>query len=182
MKKRICEYFDVEPKENYISCSNTPPRLMRQERDWTCSVAAVRTILSAFAEKPLPETDFIAKYKLTPGPHYTEEILDKKMFGDNKTILSHLDVRKEDISLKLLNNLLVQKYYIMAECMYNYAHWVVILAYLAIRNKSDTEEHQILFYDPYYDETRLVRADEFATMWCDPDGHYREFIAVAKSK
>ena len=180
MKKRLCEYFDAEKKENFISCSNTPPRLLRQERDWTCSVAAVRSILSAFADKPLTENDFIAKYKLTPGPHYTEEILNKKMFGDNKKILSHLDFDKDDVSLKLLNKLLAQKYYIMAECMYNYSHWVVILAYLAVRNKSDTEEHQILFYDCYYDETRLVRADEFATMWCDPDGHYREFIAVAK--
>ena len=136
--------------------------------------------MSAFKGKQLTENDFITKYKLKPGPHYTEEILSKKMFGDNKKIVSHLDIRKEGLSLKLLNDLLVQKYYIMTECMYNYAHWVVILAYLAVRGKSDTEEHQILFYDPYYDETRLVRADEFATLWCDPDGHYREFIAVAK--
>jgi hypothetical protein len=182
MKKRKFEYFEVEKKENYKSYSNVPPQLMRQERDWTCSVAAVRTILSAFKEKYLSETSFIANYNLTIGEHYTEEILSKKLFGENKKILSHLDFKKEELSLKLLNNLLAKKYYIMAECMYNYAHWVVILAYLAVRGSSDTEEHQILFYDPYYDETRLVRADEFATMWCDPDGHYREFIAVCQMK
>lgn len=156
--------------------------MLRQERDWTCSIAAVRTILSAFKERHLSETAFIKKYNLNVGPHYTEEILNKKMFGENKKILSHFDFSEEDISLKLLNNLLAQKYYIMAECMYNYAHWVVILAYLAVGNKTNTEKHRILIYEPYYDETRLVRADEFDTMWCDPNGHKHEFIAVMSEK
>ena len=66
----------------------------------------------------------------------------------------------------------------MAECMYNYAHWVVVLGYFAVRNAEDTEEHRILIYDPYYDQVRLVIADEFLTMWCDPAGHEKEFVAI----
>ena len=89
MKKRVSEYFKVEKKEKYKSYSNMPCLLIKQERDWTCSVAAVRTILSAFMAKPLSETFFIEHYNLIPGPHYTEEILNKKMFGENKKILHY---------------------------------------------------------------------------------------------
>ena len=165
----------------YISCSMVPPQLCRQERSWTCSVAAVRTILSAFSNKVLKEAEFIKKYDLVKGPHYTEEIISKKMFGTKK-VLSCFDFAKHDISLNLLNGLLKEKYYIMAECMYNCAHWVVILAYLTTGGKDNLKEHKILFYDPYYDEVRLVRADEFYEMWRDINGHSHEFIAVMSAK
>jgi len=175
--KRKSEYFGNTVFPTLNSYANTPPMLIKQERDWTCSVACIRTILSAFKEYP-SEDSFISKFELIPGPHYTEEILAKKMFGENKKIISCYDYPESDLSISLLNQLLNEKYFIMAECMYNYAHWVVLLGYFVVRDRSDPEESYILFYDPYYDEPRLVRADEFQTMWCDPDGHKSEFIAV----
>lgn len=177
MSKPVNKCLKMQKNESYISCSMIPPQLCRQEKIWTCSVAAIRTILSAFGGKVLSEAEFIKKYNLVKGPHYTEEIMSKKMLGKKK-VLSCLDFANQEISLKLLNNLLKEKYYIMAECLYNCAHWVVVLAYIATGGKGDLKEHRILFYDPYYDETRLVRADEFYEMWCDIDGHRHEFIAV----
>ncbi len=177
MRKCKDEGLKMRKSESYVSCGMVPPRLYRQEKNWTCSVAAIRTILSAFGDKVLSEAEFIKKYDLVKGPHYTEEIMSKKMLGKKK-VLSCLDFANQEISLKLLNNLLKEKYYVMAECLYNCAHWVVVLAYIATGGKGDLKEHRILFYDPYYDETRLVRADEFYEMWCDIDGHRHEFIAV----
>ena len=68
MKKRKFEYFEVEKKENYKTYSNVPPQLMRQERDWTCSVAAVRTILSGIyrglPDEVHPEKIWVISYNL----------------------------------------------------------------------------------------------------------------------
>ncbi len=179
--KRIPEYFGEQPSISLDSVASVPPRLLRQERDWTCSVACIRTILSAMETEIPSENDFIQKYALEVGGHYTEEILQKKMFGKNKNIVTKRDFPHQDISPSTLNKLLQEKYLIMAECMYNYAHWVVILGYFSPCNRCDIEEHQILLYDPYYDMVRLVIADEFFTMWCDPSGHKQEFIAVKKN-
>lgn len=100
------------------------------------------------------------------------------MLSPARTVKTHKSFRPEEIGLPLLAKLLAEKYYIMAECMCNYAHWVVVLGYFAVRDPEDTEEHRILLYDPYYDQVRLVIADEFLTMWCDPDGHVKEFVAI----
>lgn len=129
------------------------------------------------AEVP-SENEFIEKFGLVPGPHYTDEFLAKGMLSPARTVKTHKNFRPEEIGLPLLAKLLAEKYYIMAECMYNYAHWVVVLGYFAVRDPEDTEEHRILLYDPYYDQVRLVIADEFLTMWCDPDGHVKEFVAI----
>ena len=101
------------------------------------------------------------------------EAFYNKFYAPNNAVL----VLSGDIDVKTAK-LLAEKYYIMAECMYNYAHWVVVLGYFAVRDPEDTEEHRILLYDPYYDQVRLVIADEFLTMWCDPDGHVKEFVAI----
>lgn len=62
-----------------------------------------------------------------PGPHYTDEFLAKGMLSPARTVKTHKSFRPEEIGLPLLAKLLAEKYYIMAECMYNYAHWVVVL-------------------------------------------------------
>lgn len=178
--KRLCEYFEYDKPRSYGSYSSTPPVLYPQERDWTCSVACIRTILSALDKKVPSENEFIDRFGLVKGPHYTEEICKKQMFGSDKKVVSSLDYDTGDINLKLLNNLLKQKYFVMAECLYNYAHWVVIVGYFAVKGARSREEHTIAFFEPYYNEIRLVRADEFETMWCDAEGHCREFIAVKR--
>lgn len=175
---RIKEYFKYEEPTTFTSASNTPPQLFRQERDWTCSIACIRTLLSGRTPNVPSENDYIEKYELKAGPHYVDEILEKQMLVPARIIKTHKNYQEPEIGLPLLLKLLDEKYYIMAECMYNYAHWVVVLGYFAVRNREDTEEHQILLYDPYYDQVRLVIADEFLTMWCDPEGHKKEFIAI----
>lgn len=42
--KCMKEYFSYEEPFVHISISNTPPRLFRPERDWTCSIASIRTL------------------------------------------------------------------------------------------------------------------------------------------
>lgn len=176
--KRLCEYFQYDKPCSYGSYSSTPPVLYPQERDWTCSVACIRSILSAFDKKVPSEDELIKRFDLKKGPHYTDEICQKRMFGNNRKIFSSLDCEAEDINLKLLNNLLKKKYFVMTECLYNYAHWVVVVGYFAVKGARNREEHTIAFFEPYYNEIRLVRADEFETMWCDAEGHFREFVAV----
>ena len=176
--ERIREFFTYEKPQGYISVSNTPPRLYRQERDWTCSIACIRTLLSGRVTEVASENEFIEKFELVPGPHYVDEMIEKQMLAPARVVKTNRNFAKEKIGLPLLARLLVEKYYVMAECMYNYAHWVVVLGYFAVRNAEDTEEHRILIYDPYYDQVRLVIADEFLTMWCDPAGHEKEFVAI----
>ncbi len=176
--ERIREFFTYEKPQGYISVSNTPPRLYRQERDWTCSIACIRTLLSGRVTEVASENEFIEKFELVPGPHYVDEMIEKQMLAPARVVKTNRNFAKEKIGLPLLARLLEEKYYVMAECMYNYAHWVVVLGYFAVRNAEDTEEHRILIYDPYYDQVRLVIADEFLTMWCDPAGHEKEFVAI----
>ena len=176
--ERIREFFTYEKPQGYISVSNTPPCLYRQERDWTCSIACIRTLLSGRVTEVASENEFIEKFELVPGPHYVDEMIEKQMLAPARVGKTNRNFAKEKIGLPLLARLLEEKYYVMAECMYNYAHWVVVLGYFAVRNAEDTEEHRILIYDPYYDQVRLVIADEFLTMWCDPAGHEKEFVAI----
>ena len=76
-----------------------------------------------------------------------------------------------------------QGYFVMLESMINYAHWTVLLGYYPLCG-NDLEKAKLLMYDPYYDEVRLVNADEFISMW--RDGSYettridRDFIAVKR--
>lgn len=77
--KRMKEYFTYEEPSAFVSVSNTPPRLFRQERDWTCSVACIRTLLSGRTAEVPSENEFIEKFGLVPGPHYTDEFLAKGM-------------------------------------------------------------------------------------------------------
>lgn len=149
-----------------------------RKRQARLRAACIRTLLSGRTAEVPSENEFIEKFGLVPGPHYTDEFLAKGMLSPARTVKTHKNFRPEEIGLPLLAKLLAEKYYIMAECMYNYAHWVVVLGYFAVRDPEDTEEHRILLYDPYYDQVRLVIADEFLTMWCDPDGHVKEFVAI----
>ena len=75
----------------------------------------------------------------------------------------------EDLTDEILN-LLENGYYIMLESMVNYSHWMVLLGYYVVKDTKNLEEHKILFYDPYYDDLKLLNADEFIGMWID--GNY----------
>jgi hypothetical protein len=181
MKQRLAEYFaERKNLREYTSVARVPSSLFRQERDWTCSVACVRTLLSGVGERVPSENAFIKKYHLVAGDHFVEEIIEKQMFPQYLKIKTYADFPQEELNLELLCKLLNENYFIMAETIINGDHWVVVLGYYAVRDKKNPEEHQILIYDPYYDAVRLVIADEFETMWCSPKGKSREFIAISK--
>ena len=95
--KRMKEYFTYEEPSAFVSVSNTPPRLFRQERDWTCSVACIRTLLSGRTAEVPSENEFIEKFGLVPGPHYTDEFLAKGMLSPARTVKTHKNFRPEEI-------------------------------------------------------------------------------------
>ena len=178
---RIREYY-LEDKEEFPteSISNTPPKLYKQEMDWTCSIACIRTLLSGVQEEMGEEEEIIKKYKFEVGPHYSKDIKSKNIFPSTLNVIYGCDVKS--ITLKQLFNLMSEGYYIMSESMYNYAHWYVLLGYHVVGD--NPEKHKIMIYDPYYDEVKLLNADEFSGMWVDGDhektGVYRDFIAVKR--
>ena len=55
-------------------------------------------------------------------------------------------------------------YYVMVESMYNYAHWMVLLGYYPLE-QANVEKSRLLVYDPWFDQVRLLIADEFLPMW-----------------
>lgn len=178
--KRIFEYFKANDLEKeYTTCGRFPKMLYKQHRDWTCSIACIRTLISDLISDVPDEDYFVNKYKLKPSPYYTKDIREIGMLESycNEIIYS-ADLDQEKISLHSLQQLLRENYFIMAECLYNVAHWIVIMGYCAVRNARDTEEHRLFVYDPYYDLVRLLIADEFDSMWHDADGHVKEFIAI----
>jgi len=178
--KRTFEYFKVNDLDKeYTTCGCFPKMLYKQQRDWTCSIACIRTLISDLISDVPDEDYFINKYKLKPSPYYTKDVRELRMLEPycNKIIYS-TDLDQTEISLYSLQQLLKEKYFIMVECLYNVAHWIVIMGYCAVRNARDTEEHQLFVYDPYYDVVRLLIADEFESMWHDANGHAKEFIAI----
>ena len=160
--------------------SLTPPYLYPQERDWTCSIACIRTILSAIINSVPKEDYIIEKYNMTPGPYYSKDI-------KNLGILNSYDVKygcdNTNVIFENIINMVKDGYYIMLESMINYSHWLVFLGYYTY-NTNDIEKAKLLMYDPYYNEVRLVNADEFITMWIDGDYENsrieKDYIAIRK--
>lgn len=180
MIKRVSEYFHTIDKDRPLCYGNIPKRLYRQERDWTCAIACIRTMLSAFGEEK-DEAWYVKEYKFVPGPHFSKDI---KRLG----VLEGYDViygcDQTDKSLDMILEYSAKGYYLMLESMYNFSHWMVFVGYFPVRGTSNIEEHKMLFFDPYLDSMRLLSAEEFEGMWLDgnhkDNGVYCDFIAVKK--
>lgn len=178
---RKFEYFTYCKYEGHNSVGNIPPKLFKQERDWTCSIACIRTLLSGIIKDVESEEFFIDNYKLIPGPHFSKDIKRLHIL-DKFNVVYGCD--EENFDFVNLLNLLNENYFIMVESMINYSHWLVFLGYFSIKDKENIEQHKILLYDPYYDSVRLENADEFIGMWID--GEYlntnvkKDFIAIKK--
>lgn len=175
--------FQKQPElKNRHVVSNGPKKLFLQETDWTCSIACIRTLLSGFLADVEEEKDFVEKYSLKPGPHYSRDIKRIGILDDYDTVYG---CDAENVSFDMVLDLMKQGYYIMLECMYNYAHWLVLLGYYPLDN-STLEKSSLLVYDPYYNNVRLLNADEFIAMWID--GNYgntmveKDFIAIRKKQ
>lgn len=176
---RIREYFTGNENSYPDRCiSNVPPKLYRQERDWSCSIACLRSLLSARGTE-LTEEKLIGMYGMTPGPHYSKDMKGVPLPGDPEVIWG---CDEPDITIRRLFEYMSEGYYIMAETMYNYAHWYVLLGYNVLDGESNPERHYITAYDPYYNEIRVLNADEFDSMWLDGDhavnGIKRDFVAL----
>lgn len=160
--KRKPEFFGATPKKGYTETAvMTPTKLYQQERDWTCSIACLRSITSSI--KNLGTEDHIIKtYGLCPGPYYSKDI---KQLGILKDYIVEFGCDTEkNYDLDKLYRLLKNDYYVMVECMLNYDHWLVLMSYFP-NNSKDIAEHRLLLYDPYFNEIKLMRAEEFCAMW-----------------
>lgn len=167
------EFFTKNVLKENKSVSQVPPILYKQERDWTCAIACIRTLISAINEDVPTEEYFIEKYNLKPGPLYSNDVMNLKILEKYNVKYGCL----KDIDFNEIVNLLNEGYYIMLESMVNYSHWMVLLGYFAV--SEDIEQYKLLFFDPYYEEVRLIRADEFIGMWQDGDGKIKhDFIAI----
>lgn len=178
MRKK--EYFIKEIENaNRKNASSVPSTLYRQERDWTCSIACLRTITSSITNIG-SEDDIISKLCLKPGPYYSRDI---KHWGILDNLRTYYGCDYTDLKpVGDLTNLMLDGYFVMVECMVNYDHWLVLLNYLKVSD--NPEEDMITLYDPYYNEVKLMRADEFNGMWCSGEHENNrvlcDFIAVAR--
>lgn len=179
MKNRKFEYFNKTKLKHQKIISNPPLILYPQERDWTCSIACIRTLLSKIKEYVPKEITFINTFNLKPNPYFSKDlkiILEKfdidVVYGCDSKINSFDDIL--DLSQ--------QGYYIMLESMYNVSHWIVFLGYYPIIDNS-VESSKLLIYDPYYDEVKLINTDEFIAMWKDGSNKdiQNDFIAIKQS-
>lgn len=174
--ERQREYF-AAPTNGVLRCCVTraPEQLCRQERDWSCAVACIRTITNS----PKTETEIVEEFNLTPGPHYSSElttcgIIDTKLFD----IRTNVDTPNESTIDELIE-MMDDGYSIMVEWLISQEHWTVVLGYYVVGDPTDAEQHVFLMYDPYYDKVRLVNADEFRGMWFTYDSReYGLYIAV----
>ncbi len=177
--KRKSVYFGVAETKMNESVGNIPRQLFRQEEDWTCSLACLRTMISGTGAEVLPELEYVKKYNMQPGPYYSKDIKACDMLCDFDVVYG-CDTPK--ITLDDIIKMLDGGYYIMLESMVNYSHWMVLMAYLTVDTGDGLEGYKLLFFEPYYNEVRLINADEFIGVW--RDGSYetsrveRDFIAL----
>lgn len=180
--ERKQEYFQPVILSHKSITANPPKVKYPQERDWSCSLACIRTMMSGFLEEVPTEDDLINTYKLQMGPHYSKDIKSYHMLDEYEVIYG-CDTENHDLDTIL--DYVENGYYVMLESMVNYAHWMVLLGYYPMSTNS-FEDSKLLMYDPYYDEVRLLRADEFISMW--RDGNYentridRDYIAIKGDK
>lgn len=178
---RKSELFTKQYTKENLCVTKVPPKLFPQERDWTCSIACIRTMTSAFGRGPKDEDWYISNFNLSPGLHYSKDIKEKRIL-QGYTVEYGCDYT--NFEFDNLVKLLGQGYYIMVEGMINYSHWLVLLGYYTLGSKDDLENNFVLLYDPYYDELKLIRADEFNKIWqggeFDNTGVNHDFIAIYK--
>lgn len=176
--KRKEEYFQKNRLRHNKVVSMQPRELFPQETDWTCIVACIRTLLSGIITDVPQEREFVIACNLKPGPHYSKEIKESHVLDAYKVIYG-CDITAKEFDMVL--DYMEEGYYIMLECMYNYAHWMVLLGYYPVE-ESNIEKSTLLMYDPYFDQVRLINVDEFLSMWLDGDyannGVKKEFIAI----
>ena len=163
------------------SVSHCPPILFRQERDWTCAFACLRTIMSGFDDNWLSEREIIKKYSLTPKPYFSADIKNLRII-DHMNVIYGCDASA--VSFNDIVTLMKSGYYVMLESLTNYSHWMVLIGCYVLGDGSDAEEIKLSFFDPYYNDIKNMLLDEFINIWIDAEneinGIERDFLAINK--
>ena len=155
-------------------------RFYRQERDWTCSLACVRSLISSY-EKDITEENIIKEQGLIPGPHYAKAIKNWKVlskYNVKSSVDSPIDAHNPAEELYLL---LKQGFNVMIETMINYDHWVVVTGIYPSEDK-DIGKSQVTYYDPYFNKVRMIFLEELISMWVSGEhsanGIINDYIAI----
>lgn len=181
MEKCKAEYFEDYKFHNKLEENiwNVPKHFYRQERDWTCSIAVLRTILSSIYNIGT-EDEILKKYNFQPGPHYSAEIQEKGIIDSRKVKVYYgCYYKNSPKDMSEIIELLKNGFFVAMETMINFDHWVVLLGYSHL---GDFDDDMITYYCPYFSEVRTVHFSEFVEMW--KSGNYAEndvvndFIAV----
>lgn len=179
MKPRKFEYFENYNFHKSLNRSvfNVPRELHYQERDWTCSIAVLRSITSSVLNIGT-EDEIVDMYGFTPGPHYSQEFKDKGVL-DEKAVISCYGCDNPDMDFSDIVELLKNGFYVGINSMINFDHWVVLMGYSKLGNY---DEDMVVYYCPYFNEVRSARFSEFVEMWRSGEyaknGVVKDFIAI----
>lgn len=140
-----------------------PQRLFGQERDWTCCLACVRSLVSGLVTVPA-EDELIKRYGFVPGPIYSKQIKESGALNiQGLDVVYGCDEKDpENLDPSVIWDLLDRGYRVMANWMMSYDHWTMMLGYIS---DEDPDKASFVYWCPYFLETRMVRAGDFESMW-----------------
>lgn len=178
MKRKNEWFLDLDYGIACGTVMSTVKKVFNQERDWTCSVACFRTLIHALYGNVKSEDFFVKNYNIIMGPQNSKDISNwGYAFREGIVTYGCYDKLDKDVAGNLTR--ILRTHNVMVECMLNYAHWLVILGYIQL---GSLEDDIIILYDPYYNEIRKLRADEFFSMWYDVAENpiHRDYVAIRK--
>lgn len=145
----------------------------RQKRDWTCSIACLRTICSHKDFLNISEEDVLKKIpSIKPGPQWSSNIKSWGLLPEDTIYGCERTIELEGL-LELLRT-----HNVMMESKYSGGHWLAILSY----HVNGHNEAKVELYDPWKDAIRIESAAEVIYMWHDSNNpHYHDFVAIPKS-
>lgn len=169
-----------KPEDTYgvvtRSYTSTIDKMFKQERDWTCAIACLRTLFNG----KFTEDEFIEKHEIQKGPKYSKDIKPwLSSIAHPKDFTLGCDFKYKNILPAERLASLLTNHNVMVELTLNYAHWVVILHYAHLGSLA---EDVITIYDPYFNKVRLFPAEEIISMWygiMEADVE-NDFVAVRK--
>lgn len=154
-------FGNIEEQYGELNCSllSSVRSVFRQERDWTCAIACLRTIM----RNKFDEDWLISQCEIQPGPQCSKnlkEYLNKVRMKDG--VIFGCDNRYTNVKPVSRLETLMTGYDVMIEIMLNYAHWVVLLG---IYKMGDIKKDTVVLYDPYFDAIRTFPLEEIISMW-----------------
>lgn len=163
------------------SFSLCPPSLFRQERDWTCAFACIRTMMSAFDDHWLSEDEIVSRYHLTPQPYFSADIKRTGLLGGMDVVCG---CDRKANSFDDIVALVADGYQVMLESLINYSHWMVLTGCYSFGDGTDPEMIKLALYDPYYHDIKVMLLDEFINVWIDAEteanGIEQDYLAFKK--